>query len=148
MAKPRATVSPLATSIRQPLRTLFSRQPCGVSVSARAVTYSRRAVGHGQAVEVAAIVGRQRREERRPPARHEAVPAVERAQAAEGRIDQPQLIAGPGQFVGLDLAGEVGGAGQEAGVVAAGGLDAGGEFGGGLQEPDLGAGGDGDARRA
>ena len=97
---------------------------------------------------MAAVLGRQRREERRPPARHEAVPAVERAQAAEGRVDQPQLVARPGQLVGLDLAGEVGGARQEAGVVPAGRLDAGGEVGGGAQEPDLGAGGDGDARRA
>ena len=39
MAKPRATVSPLATSIRQPPWTLLARHPWGVSVSARAVTY-------------------------------------------------------------------------------------------------------------
>ena len=75
MAKPRATVWPLATSIRQPLVALSGRQPCGVSVSARAVTYCGRPVGHRQAVEVAAVLGRQGRDERRPPARHEAVPA-------------------------------------------------------------------------
>jgi hypothetical protein len=46
--------------------------------------------------------------------------------------------------VGLDLAREVGGSRQEAGVVPAGRLDAGGEVGGGVQEPDLGAGGDGE----
>ena len=144
MAKPRATVWPLATSIRQPLCTLFGPPALRRVGLGQGGHVLRRAVGHGQAVEVAAVLGRQGREERRPPARHEAVPAVERAQAAEGRVDQPQLVARPGQLVGLDLAGEVGGARQEAGVVAAGRLDAGGEVGGGVQEPDLGAGGDGD----
>jgi hypothetical protein len=134
MAKPRATVWPLATSIRQPL------------------------VRHGQAVQVAAVVGRQRREERRPPARHKAVLAIERTQAAEGRVDQPEFPltlpspaggervgGGPGQLVGLNLAREVGGACQEAGVVPAGGFDAGGNVGRGLHEPDLRTGGNNDA---
>jgi hypothetical protein len=39
MAKPRATIRPSVTSIRQPLVALFGRHPCGVSVSASAVTY-------------------------------------------------------------------------------------------------------------
>ena len=148
MAKPRATVWPLATSIRQPLLHLV-RPPALRRVGlGQGGHVFRRAVRHGQAVQVAAILGGQRGEERRPPARHEAVPAVERAQAAEGRVDQPQLVARPGQLVGLDLAREVGGARQEAGVVAAGRLDAGGEVGSGLQEPDLGAGADGDGSRA
>ena len=133
MAKPRATVWPLATSIRQPLLTLFGPPALRRVGLGQGGHVFRRAVGHGQAVEVAAVLGGQGREERRPPARHEAVPAVERAQAAEGRVDQPQLVARPGQLVGLDLAGEVGGARQEAGVVAAGRLDAGGEVGGGLR---------------
>jgi hypothetical protein len=75
------------------------------------------------------------------------VAVVEHAEATEGGVDQPQPVASPGQLVGLNLAGEVGGTGQEAGIVATGRLDPGGKLGSGAEEPDLGAGADGDAVR-
>ena len=157
MAKPRATVWPLVTSIRQPLFTLSARQPCGVFGFAQGGDVFRRSIRHGQAVQMAAVVGCQRRQKRRPPARHEAVPAIERAQAAECRIHQPELPLtvpsptrgegrrGPRQLVDLDLAREVRRSREEAGVVAVSRLDVGSQYGRGLQKPDLGAGGDGDA---
>src|SRR5262249_32660148 len=39
MAKPRAMIWLVAISMRQPVWTLFARQPAGVSVSASALTY-------------------------------------------------------------------------------------------------------------
>ena len=80
---------------------------------------ARAAVDHPQAVEVAAVGRLQGRDERRPPPGGEAGRAVERAEAGEAGVDHPQLLAGtPGHLVALDVAGDVAGAGQEAGVVA------------------------------
>ena len=77
------------------------------------------AVDHRQAVQMAPIGGLEGRDERRPPARHEAVRPVERAEAGESGVDEPELVAPPGHLVDLDVAGDVASAGQEAGVVAA-----------------------------
>ncbi len=86
----------------------------------------RTAVNHAQAVEVTAVGRLQRGHERRPPTRREACRAVERAQAREPRVDHPQFLAGaPGHLVDLDVAGDVAGAGQKAGVMAAGRLELG-----------------------
>jgi hypothetical protein len=68
-----------------------------------------------------AVGGLQHRDERRPPPRREAGRAVERREAGEPGVDHPQLTAGtPGHLVALDVARDVAGAGQEAGVVPAG----------------------------
>src|SRR5689334_19579144 len=67
----------------------------------------RFAVHHCQAIEVAAILGRQPADKGRPPAGDEAVPVVERAEAAKGRVDEPQLVTRPGELMRPDLAGEV-----------------------------------------
>ena len=47
---------------------------------------------------------------------------VERAEAREGRVDDPEVVARPGELVPLDLAGDPRGAGQVARIVATGGL--------------------------
>ena len=56
---------------------------------------------------MAAVLGRQRGDERRPPARDEAVVGVEGDEAREARVDDPQLVAGEGQVVDVDVAGDV-----------------------------------------
>ena len=108
----------------------------------------RAAVRQAQAVEVAAVLRGQRRDERRPPARHEAVGVAPRAQAGEARVDEPQLGVvpagiGPGHLVDLDVAGADRRARQEAGVVAAGRLQAAGHGRGVVVFPDLHARADG-----
>ena len=80
-----------ATSSRRRCRCAACRQPPGVSVCAIAVTKRGRSVPHRQAVEVAAVLRRPARDERRPPARHEAVARVEAGQAGEQRVDEPQV---------------------------------------------------------
>ena len=76
---------------------------------------------------MAAVGGLQRRDKRRPPPRREAGRAVERAEAGEPGVDDPELVAGaPGHLVDLDVARDVAGAGQEAGVVPAGRVELGG----------------------
>src|SRR5436190_332550 len=57
------------------------------------------AVDHAQAVEVAAILGDEGRDERRPPPGDEAVLGAERRQAREPRADEPQFVAGPPHLV-------------------------------------------------
>ena len=89
-------------------------------------------------------MGSSARDERRPPPRREAGRAVERAEAGEPGVDDPQLSAGaPGHLVDLDVARDVAGAGQEAGVVPAGRVELG-RHGRDIDElPDLDLGADG-----
>src|SRR5580658_2464029 len=68
---------------------------------------ARLAINHSQAVQMAAVLRRQRRDKRRPPARHEIVSGAAGAEAGEARIHEPEFVAGPGHFVYLDVAGEV-----------------------------------------
>src|SRR5262245_16161883 len=76
------------------------------------------AVNHTQAVQVTAVGGLQRRDKRRPPPRREAGRTVERAEAGEPSVDDPQLVAdAPGHLMDLDVACDVAGAGQIAAVV-------------------------------
>ena len=49
---------PLGTSIRQPPVALTARQPSGESVSAKRGDVTRLAVHHGQAVQMATVLGR------------------------------------------------------------------------------------------
>ena len=102
----------------------------------------RGSVSHRQAVEVTAVLRGQLGDERRPPARHEAVAGVEAGQAGEESVDDPQVrlaaVSGsPGDLVALDLAGDGRGAWQPAPVVAASGRNRGGELGVVPQRPDL-----------
>ena len=128
-----------------PPLALFARQPAGSSVSPSAVTYRGRPSTIAQAVEVAAVGRLQRRDERRPPARREAGRAVERAEAGEAGVDDPELAAGaPGHLVDLDVARDVAGAGQEAGVVPAGRVEPGGDGRDVDELPDLDRGADGE----
>src|SRR5258708_4394312 len=55
--------------------------------------------------------------ERRPPTRNEAVIVLTRTQARRHRIDEPQLIADPGQLMDVNVTGIVRGARQVAGVI-------------------------------
>ena len=101
---------------------------------------SRLAVHHHEPVEVAAILGGERRDEGRPPARHEAVIGVERAQAGKTGTDDPQLVTGPGDLVDSDITRDVARARKEARIVLAGWLDARGDVGSVAQKPDAVAG--------
>ena len=55
----------------------------------------RPALDQAQPVQVAAVLRGQLGDERRPPARHEAVDPVERAQAGEARVDEPEPVPCP-----------------------------------------------------
>ena len=92
-----------------------------------------------------AAVGRlQRPYKRRPPPWREAGRAVQRAQAGEAGVDHPELAANaPGQLVALDVARDVAGAGQEAGVVPARRFELGCHRGHVHELPDLDRGADG-----
>ena len=78
------------------------------------------AVDHREAVEVTAILGCQGADERRAPARIKTMLRVERAEATEAGVDDPQLVVAiPGQLVDVDVAGDMDAARQIAGVVLA-----------------------------
>ena len=68
---------------------------------------ARLAVAHREAVQVAAVLGRVAGHEARPPARHEAVLVVERAQAGEQRVHVPALGRRERHLVDVDVAGDV-----------------------------------------
>ncbi len=69
---------------------------------------ARLAALHRQAVEVAAVLRRVVRDEARPPARHEAGFRIQRAQAGEQRVHEPQVaVLVPGHLVDVDRAGDV-----------------------------------------
>ena len=106
------------------------------------------AVLHRQPVEVATVLARQCGDELRLPARDETELVAEGTEAGEQRVDEPELVADPGHLVGVDLAGDVRGAGQVAGVVLPGRLDPRGQLGRTPEEPDLATGADGDPRWA
>src|SRR5262249_38527321 len=80
------------------------------------------AIDDGQSVEVTAVLGEQGGDERGPPARHETVRGIQRTQAREAGVDEPQLWSRPGQLVYADVTGHVSGRGQKTGVVLAGRL--------------------------
>ena len=65
-----------------------SRQPSATSLRPTSVTIGRAAVAHGQAVEVAAVLGGELRDEGRPPQRREAVRRARPRQAGEERVDE------------------------------------------------------------
>ena len=108
---------------------------------------SRLAVDHREPVQVTAVLGAQGRHERRPPAWGEAVMRVQRDQAGEESIHDPELTPDPGRLVRLDVTGEVGRARQEAGVMVSDGLELAGNVRGIPQKPHLLARADGDRSR-
>ena len=68
----------------------------------------RPAVLHGQPVQVAAVLGGQLGDERRPIERHEAVAVADRGEAAEQRVDEQQPPVGVDrQIVDVEVAGDV-----------------------------------------
>src|SRR4051812_17522726 len=74
---------------------------------------ARLAVDERDAIEMTAVFSGKRADERRSPARDEAVVWAERAQAREARVDEPQLVrilTSPADFVDADVAGDVAGA--------------------------------------
>ena len=114
---PRVITSPESTSITMP--PWPCSPPAGRLVGlAQRRHVPRAAIDHAQAVQVAAVRRLQRRDKRRPPPRLEAGRAVDRAQAREPGVDDPELVAcTPGHLMDLDVAGDMAGARQEAGVV-------------------------------
>ena len=64
-------------------------------------------VAHRQAIQVAAVLRAETRDELRPPARHEAMVRVQSTQAREQRVDEPEFCVPPGQFVDVDVSGDV-----------------------------------------
>ncbi len=119
-----ASTARRSPSRSRPRRSAPRRRPCA-RASRRPVGGAQGGdVGHPvvadrQAVEVAAVLGRQRGDERRRPARDEAVGGVERGQAGERGGHQPQLTSGEGQVVDGDVTGDVAVAREVAGVVGA-----------------------------
>jgi len=86
---------------------------------------------------MAAVLGGQGRDERRPPARDEAVNDVSGAETREPGVDEPELLVGPGHLVDLHVARDVARARQEAGVVPPGRLELGRGRGNVVKFPDL-----------
>ena len=94
---------------------------------------------------MAAVRRLQLGDKRRPPARHEARLGVESGETGEAGVDEPEVAAGAvGHLVDQDVAGDVAGARQVAGVVRAGGLQAAGDVGDVAELPDLDGGADGE----
>ena len=58
------------------------------------------------------ILGGELADERRAPARHEAVCIVQRRQAGKAGVDDPKLLAREREFVNADVAGHVAGTRQ------------------------------------
>ena len=86
---------------------------------------------------MAAVLGRDRRDEPRLPPRDEVVDPVERAQAGEQRVDDPEVAAAPRHLVGIDRPGVDRLARQVAGVVGAGRVEPGGQRRDAAELPDL-----------
>ena len=86
MHMPRLTNSPDGHVERTPPSTLFSRQPSTSSVSPSAVTNAGLVVDDAEAVEVAAVLGGERGDERRSPAGHEAVAGRRASARHEKRV--------------------------------------------------------------
>src|SRR4051812_35551343 len=64
---------------------------------------SRPTVIHCKSVEMAAVFAGEVRDERRPPARHEAVAFVKRSETGKERVDDPQIAVGtPSHFVAVN----------------------------------------------
>ena len=74
---------------------------------------------HSETVEMAAVLWREFRDEPRPPAGHKAVVLVVRAQAREGRVGKPQLVAPVDHLVDLHIARHVQRPRQETSIVLA-----------------------------
>jgi hypothetical protein len=106
------------------------------------------AVDDAHPIEVAAVAGRQARDELRPPAGHEAVAVAAGAEAGELGVDEPQFLLDPGHLVDLHVAGGVHGARDEAGVVRPGRRELGGQGGHVVVLEDLQVGADGQAAAA
>src|SRR5262249_30040428 len=83
---------------------------------------ARLVIDHAEAVEVAAVLRGERRDEGWLPAGDEAVLGVERAEAGEVRGHQPELALSEGDLMDADVAREVLVPREEAGVVLAPGL--------------------------
>ena len=92
---------------------------------------------HGQAIEMAPILRGQSGDKRRPPARDETVGRIERAQAREAGVDDPQFVAGKRELVDANVAGDVRRARNETGIVLADRLDLGGDVGCVAKLPNL-----------
>ncbi len=89
---------------------------------------ARPPVDRRQPVQMTAVLGGERGDEMRAPARMKAVIDVQRAEAAEACVDQPQLIVVvPRHFVDVDVAGDMNAARQATGVVLAGRIEPGGD---------------------
>jgi hypothetical protein len=84
---------------------------------------TRPAVNNRQPVEMAAVLGHQRRDETRLPPRHEIVDSVESTHARKQRVNQPELAAAPRDLVGVDRTGIDGMAREIAGVMGSRWID-------------------------
>src|SRR5579864_3738967 len=90
----------------------------------------RLTIDDGEPIQMAAVLGGESSDERRPPARHETVVRIERAKAREAGVDDPEFPLTPvpspprgegglcpGHFMYGNVARDVAGAWQKAGVV-------------------------------
>ncbi len=97
----------------------------------------RTATDQSEAVEMAAILGRDRRDELRLPPGNEVVDTVERAQAGKQRVHDPQVAADPCHLVRVDRPGIDGLSRQVAGIVGPGWVEAGRQCRDAAELPDL-----------
>ena len=133
-----------STSITMPPLALFGRQPCSSLVSPSAVTYLGRPSNIAMPFRWQRSEGSSSVTNRGPPARNKARLGIERGQAGKTRVYNPQLAAtAVGHFMNQDVAGDVAGTGQIAGVVRSLRLQPGRHVGDVAIFPDLDGGSDG-----
>ncbi len=106
--------------IRMPPFFLFSRQPPARISLAEGGNPFGSAIDDAQAIEVAAVVGGELRDELRAPDGGEAMVGVVSGEAGEACVDEADVVADIRHFMNLDVAGYVSGAGEVAGIVLAG----------------------------
>ena len=106
----------------------FAGPPAAGFIGGTECRHERRAPGnHGQAVEVAAVFWGKGRDESGSPARHETVLGIDRCQAREPGVHEPQLAARViGHVVDRYVSGDVAAKGEVARIVRSGRLELGG----------------------
>ena len=121
---PRSTICVAVDVHQETAAPLLARQPPARVGLAQGRDVPRAAVDHRQAVQMAAVFRGQGGDKRRPPAGSEAMFGIERAQAGEAGVDDPELIVAVlGHFVDMDVAGDMNSPRQVAGVVRARGFE-------------------------
>lgn len=133
-----ASHDPAAGDLDQAAAVVLDCSPAGRRIGcSQCGNISHLPIDDSQAIEMTSVLGPQGRNERRPPARCKTVMRIERGQAREESIHDPELTANPCAFMRLDVAGEVARPRQEAGIMKPGRRKFRGNVGSVPQEPDF-----------